>query len=254
MVVQFTTHMTPYGLNREVFVYLPDELKNPACDKRYPVLYMFDGHNLFFDEMATYGTCWGLKEYMDAHPHAIIVAPECNHEGHKRLEEYSPYDFSYGEVGDIHGTGRAYMEWLVGELKPYVDGNYPTLPDREHTAIGGSSMGGLMSLYGITAYNHVFSAAACLAPSVRFALSDCKAEIKKAKIAPGTRVYISWGEKETRGKHQMALYTANALEIAHKLQDKGAVVYPYFQLNGKHCEADWRRQLPRCFRFLFGWK
>ena len=90
MVETFTAHITPFGLDRNTFVYLPDGWQTSG--KRYPVVYMFDGHNLFFDSTATYGTCWGLKEYMDAHGEAIIVAPECNHEGNARLEEYSPYD------------------------------------------------------------------------------------------------------------------------------------------------------------------
>ena len=154
MVENFTVHITPFGLDRNTFVYLPDDWQSSG--RRYPVVYMFDGHNLFFDSTATYGTCWGLKEYMDAHPQAIIVAPECNHEGNARLEEYSPYDFAWQEY-DIKGRGKAYLDWMVQELKPLIDAKYPTLPDRENTAIGGSSMGGLMSLYGVTAHNETFS-------------------------------------------------------------------------------------------------
>ena len=81
-----------------------------------------------------------------------------------------------------------------------------------------------------------------------------QAELKKAKLAPDTRVYLSWGEKEGKGKHQLAQYTANALAVTRGLSGKGAEVYPYLQMNGKHCEADWRKQLGRCFKFLFGWK
>ena len=138
---------------RRTFVYLPDDWQTSG--KKYPVLYMFDGHNLFFDSTATYGTCWGLKEYCDAHPNWIIAAPECNHEGNKRLEEYCPYQSDW--FGGITGTGHEYMEWLTKEFKPMMDKRYPTLPGRANTAIGGSSMGGLMSLYAITAYNKVFS-------------------------------------------------------------------------------------------------
>ena len=79
MVETFDVSITPYGLTRRTFVYLPDDWQTSG--KKYPVLYMFDGHNLFFDSTATYGTCWGLKEYCDAHPNWIIAAPECNHEG-----------------------------------------------------------------------------------------------------------------------------------------------------------------------------
>ena len=230
MVETFTAHITPFGLDRNTFVYLPDGWQTSG--KRYPVVYMFDGHNLFFDSTATYGTCWGLKEYMDAHGEAIIVAPECNHEGNARLEEYSPYDFTWQENA-IHGRGKAYLDWMVNELKPLIDAKYPTLSDRGNTAIGGSSMGGLMSLYGVTAHNATFSRAACLSPSVRFSFTEVKADIKKAKLAQ---------------------YTSKALEVTNLLTAQGATVYPYCQLDGKHCEADWRRQLGRCFKFLFGWR
>lgn len=245
MVETFTVHITPYDLDRNTFIYLPDNWQTSG--RRYPVIYMFDGHNLFFDSTATFGTCWGLKDYLDAHPNAIVVAPECNHEGNKRLEEYCPYDSDWFD--GIHGTGKQYMDWLVNELKPAIDAKYPTLPDRGNTAIGGSSMGGLMSLYAITAYNKVFSKAACLSPSVRICLPQVKAELKKAKLAPDTRVYLSWGEKDGKGKHQLAQYTANALAVTRGLSGKGAEVYPYLQMNGKHCEADWRKQLGRCFKF-----
>ena len=187
MVENFTAHITPFGLDRNTFVYLPDDWQSSG--RRYPVVYMFDGHNLFFDSTATYGTCWGLKEYMDAHPQAIIVAPECNHEGNARLEEYSPYDFVWQEY-DIKGRGKAYLDWMVQELKPLIDAKYPTLPDRENTAIGGSSMGGLMSLYGVTAHNETFSRAACLSPSVRFSFTEVKADIKKAKLAQIGRAHV----------------------------------------------------------------
>ena len=80
------------------------------------------------------------------------------------------------------------------------------------------------------------------------------ADIKKAKLAPGTRVYISWGEREGKGRHALAQYTGKALEVTNLLTARGATVYPYCQLDGRHCEADWRRQLGRCFTFLFGWR
>ena len=250
MVETFTTHITPYGLDRNVFLYLPDGWQTSG--RRYPVVYMFDGHNLFLDSTATYGTCWGLKEYLDAHPDAIVAAPECNHEGDMRLQEYCPYDSDW--FGGIHGTGQQYLQWLVQEFKPYIDAQFPTLPGREHTAIGGSSMGGLMSLYAAAMYPQVFSKAACLSPSVRLCMDDLTADLRRAELPPNTRFYLSWGEKEAHGPHALAQYTANALEVTRILSARGAAVYPYLQLEGRHCEADWRRQLPRCFEFLFGWQ
>lgn len=250
MVETFTTHITPYGLDRRVFVYLPDGWQQTG--RRYPVVYMFDGHNLFFDSTATYGTCWGLKEYLDAHPEAIVVAPECNHEGNRRLEEYCPYDSDW--FGGIRGTGRQYLDWMIRELKPFVDARWPTLPDRAHTAVGGSSMGGLMSLYAVAVRNDVFSKAACLSPSVRLCMPQLTADLRAARLDPDTRVYLSWGEQEAKSQHELAQYTHNALAAARLLSAGGAAVFPYFQMDGRHCEADWRRQLGICFGFLFGWQ
>ena len=248
MVTTFTTHITPYDLDRTVYIYLPDDWQTSG--KRYPVFYMFDGHNLFFDSTATYGTCWGLKEYFDAHPGHIVVGVDCDHEGDNRLTEYCPYNVR--SWGGIHGTGKAFMRWLVDELKPYVDANWPTRPGRADTAIGGSRMGGLMSLYTIAAHSDVFSRAACLSPSSVICMPQLLEEIGAARLPGATRVYISWGEAECRGKSGLARTTANDLALAHALQQKGAAVWAYLQPRGAHCEADWARQVPQYMEFLFG--
>jgi len=158
---------------RRAYVYLPAEAAADP-EKRFPVLYMFDGHNVFFDKDATYGKSWGMGEYLDKTKTPLIVAAvECNHSpDNGRLSEYSPFTFSNEKLGTITGRGEEYMDWLVNTFKPSIDRRFPTLPDRAHTFLAGSSMGGLMSLYGVTAYNRVFSRAAALSPSVWFAEED----------------------------------------------------------------------------------
>ena len=246
MVENFTAHITPFGLDRNTFVYLPDDWQSSG--RRYPVVYMFDGHNLFFDSTATYGTCWGLKEYMDAHPQAIIVAPECNHEGNARLEEYSPYDFVWQEY-DIKGRGKAYLDWMVQELKPLIDAKYPTLPDRENTAIGGSSMGGLMSLYAATAFNDVFGRAACLSPSLWLAPAKARWFIRQAEISPDTLIYMDYGGEE------MANHASNLSALttcSSALLQKGVDLAFRIVPGGTHSEASWARQIPvfmKCLGF-----
>ena len=151
---------------RRAYIYLPDSYKKEP-DKRYPVMYMFDGHNVFFDEDATYGKSWGMNKFMkQSKKQLIIVAVECNHEGNGRLVEYSPMQYENAQMGKIRGKGNVYMNWLVKTLKPYVDANYRTLPDRQNTIIAGSSMGGLIAMYAVCTYNHVFQRAACLSPSL----------------------------------------------------------------------------------------
>lgn len=245
MVENFTAHITPFGLDRNTFVYLPDDWQSSG--RRYPVVYMFDGHNLFFDSTATYGTCWGLKEYMDAHPQAIIVAPECNHEGNARLEEYSPYDFVWQEY-DIKGRGKAYLDWMVQELKPLIDAKYPTLPDRENTAIGGSSMGGLMSLYAVTAFNDVYSRAACLSPSIWFATRSLDRLIRDAQFAPDTVIYMDYGSREMAHHDNMRKQYA---AVTSRLLERQVLLTSRIVPNGDHCEACWEEQIPFFMHILF---
>lgn len=245
MVENFTAHITPFGLDRNTFVYLPDDWQSSG--RRYPVVYMFDGHNLFFDSTATYGTCWGLKEYMDAHPQALIVAPECNHEGNARLEEYSPYDFVWQEY-DIKGRGKAYLDWMVQELKPLIDAKYPTLPDRENTAIGGSSMGGLMSLYAVTAFNDVYSRAACLSPSIWFATRSLERLIRDAQFAPDTVIYMDYGSREMAHHDNMRKQYA---AVTSRLLEKQVLLTSRIVPNGDHCEACWEEQIPFFMHILF---
>ena len=152
---------------RKAYLYLPESYDREP-DKRYPVLYMFDGHNVFFDSDATYGKSWGMKEYMDyTGTQLLIAAVECNHSpDNGRLREYSPFPFDDPKLGHCPGLGRKTMEWMIGSFKKDIDSRFRTLADRENTFIGGSSMGGLMSLYAVLEFNKVFSRAAALSPSI----------------------------------------------------------------------------------------
>ena len=232
--------------NRPLHIYLPVDYEN--SQESYPVMYFFDGHNLFRDDYATYGTSWGLSGYLDSiQAKIIIVGMECGHQGNVRLEEYSPYDLENTPVGPIHGRGHATMEWIVNEIKPMIDENYRTLPDRDHTGIGGSSMGGLMSFYGAIAYHDVFSKAACLSSSFLFAPEDVINEIKKGPSLDDSRIYLSFGSHELDENIDSADLWASPLAKIHSqvneaLFIKGAHTYLYMQLNGKHSEAYWRKQ------------
>ena len=165
---------------RKAYVYVPDSAYADA-QRRYPVLYMFDGQNLFSDSEATYGKSWGLLDWLTEHNTPLIVAAaECSRHAETdecggRLSEYSPFDFS-GRWGDIKGRGELTMDWLIRDFKPYIDEHCPTLPDREHTFIAGSSMGGLMTLYALCAHGDVFSRGAALSPSLGFAHPKVRAD------------------------------------------------------------------------------
>lgn len=232
---------------RRGYVYLPEDYEaNP--EKRYPVMYMFDGHNVFFDEDATFGKSWGMKAYLDANPHdLIIVGIECNNEGWRRLNEYSPVDFTYEQTGFIKGEGKVYMDWLVGTLKPFIDANYRTLPDREHTAIGGSSMGGLMSLYAVCHYNEVFQRAAVLSPSLWVNQEATLALLQTAQPKPDTCIYMDYGSEELDNHFGNMEVLRGAVDILlQKDQQLTFRIVP----GGSHCEASWEKQIPIFLRCL----
>ena len=227
---------------RSAYVYVPDTFEEDS-EARYPVLYMFDGHNVFFDEDATYGKSWGMADFTAATQLPVIIAAvECNHHpDNGRLSEYSPFTFDNPEVGHVRGRGRATMEWLVNTFKRYIDAEFPTLPDREHTFIAGSSMGGLMSLYAVTAYNHVFSRAAALSPSIWFATGRLDRLLRESPIAPDTVVYMDYGSRELSFHSNMKRQFSR---VASRLLERGVLLNCRIVPSGDHNEASWERQIP----------
>lgn len=250
MIIKETLYYDPAGEDRTVHIYLPDNY-NTSTD-RYPVMYFFDGHNLFNDSDATYGKSWGLKEFLDKWSKPmIVVGLECSHAGDHRLDEYCPYDAAL--MGKhLHGEGRETMDWIVGTLKPYIDGKYRTYAFREATGIGGSSMGGLMSLFAVTAYNSTFSKAACVSSTLFIVRDRLFDEIDHCRISPDTRVYFSWGEKESGQNTDFArLLSQINYDAQDLLSSKGALTQVFFQVGGGHCEADWEKQVPGFMTFLW---
>ena len=99
-----------YGSNRPLHIYLPDTYDQ--SDERYPVMYFFDGHNLYFDSDATYGKSWGLKTFLDSwEKEMIVVGMECSHVGNERLEEYLPYPATTTAFGPLAVKGNETLHW-----------------------------------------------------------------------------------------------------------------------------------------------
>ena len=226
---------------RRAYIYLPESYEE-NLDKRYPVMYMFDGHNVFLDEDATYGKSWGMAKYMEeSNKELIIVGIECNHEGNRRLVEYAPFVYTNSEHGHIKGKGSITMNWLVKTLKPYIDENYRTLPDRKNTIIAGSSMGGLMALYGVTCYNKIFQRAAVLSPSLWVAPSKLYNLVARANMRFDTTIYMDYGSDEIKNHDG----SADALiSMATLLLKKRANLTFRIVPGGVHSEASWEQQIP----------
>lgn len=241
MIIKEQVYITPFDDERTIHIYLPDDLSE---DERLDVIYMFDGHNLFDDNEATYGISWGLQETFDQRAvRAMVVGIECNHIGNMRLYEFSPYDFFDADFGEIKGFGKDLFIWLIEELKPYIDETYPTIPFREHTAIGGSSMGGLMALYGIIAHNMIFSKAIIVSPHIFYVLDDILKDIDSHELAYDSSLYISYGADELSSKSGLELYTSQILCLQRALDSRCHLKIHMF-VGHDHSEASWREEVP----------
>lgn len=240
---------------RRLHIYLPPNYD--ASNERYPVMYMFDGHNLFYDEQATFGKSWGLLDFLDSwEKPLIVVGMECCHEGYGRLDEYGPYSAKI--VGHQNTPlGEQTFQWIINDVKPWVDEHLRTWPHREATGIAGSSMGGIMSLYGVVTHNDVFGKAACLASFVRRYERLLLRDLRAGGMNPDTRIYLSWGEDEKGRVRAGADPTTESPEakatdrLVAALERYGARTLTYFQEGGRHCEASWEQQNARWLNFLW---
>lgn len=133
------------------------------------------------------------------------------------------------------------MEWLIHKFKPEIDSMVRTIPDREHTFIAGSSMGGLMSLYALLEYNRYFSKAAALSPSLWVDPDKLSDLIRHARIHPNTTLYMDYGSKELHNHSNMIHSFGKMVSL---LMERQIFTNCRIVPDGEHCEASWERQIP----------
>ena len=254
MLIKQDFYFHSLDAHRPLHIRIPDFGEPP-----FPVMYFFDGHNLFRDEDATYGKSWGLDAFCASWDKPIIiVGVECAHEGNLRLSEYLPYGSRYGWLRNLEPLGQKTMDGIIHELKPYIDSAFPTIPFRECTGIGGSSMGGLMAAYALVHCNQYISKAACLSPSIGSVSGMLWHEMNETPLSPDSRIYLSWGTNEGYGgvKDPWAEDTSSWLyktcrATANKILKAGGAAKLYCQIGGRHCEADWEKQNSLYMPFLW---
>ena len=254
MLIKQDFYFDSLGAVRPLHIRIPDQGEPP-----FPVFYFFDGHNLFRDEDATFGRSWGLDAYLSRwDKQLIIVGVECSHEHNGRMSEYLPYGMGSGWLQGIEPLGEATMQGLMYELKPYIDETFPTIPFRECTAIGGSSMGGLMAAYALVRYNSLISKAACLSPSIGSVSGQLWHEMNNTELSPDSRIYLSWGTLEGYGnikdpgrEDRSSWIYKTCRATANKIIRAGGEAMLYCQVGGRHCEEDWEKQLDIFMPFLW---
>ncbi len=230
---------------RRVSVLLPHDYHQNES-KRYPVLYLQDGQNLFEDHNP-YGT-WGVDKSLarlaeKGSGKFIVVA--IDHGGRERIKEFAPYSTeSFG-----HGLGRDYVRFLVETLKPHIDKNYRTLADRENTAVGGSSLGGLISVYAGLMFPHSFSKLMVFSPSLWFAQKIFLEPIRFFRPV-ATKIYLYGGGKEGAN---MVANIERFRETIHRRGFDENVIEFNLQIDplGRHNEARWGEEFPKAAEWLF---
>lgn len=235
------------GRTRRVWLYLPPSYARST--RRYPVLYLQDGQNVF-DAATAFAGEWGVDETLNqlaarapAGAGCIVVAVD--HGGAARLNEYSPWPNA--EHGG--GEGDEYVDFLVQTLKPYVDAHYRTAPGRASTGIGGSSMGALIATYAALKYPAVFGKVAAFSPAYWFAEQPLFDYLRQHPANPATRFYFLSGTTESETMVPLMARLREALQA-------GGVPAANLSFNtradGQHAEWFWRREFGAAYQWLYG--
>ena len=227
---------------RTVLVWLPPSYKTNV-DKRYPVLYLHDGQNVFAAGFSLSGQEWGLDETVTAliaeqKIEEIIMVAVYNNKN--RTAEYSP-----------KRRGNDYAEFLIFTIKPWIDQNYRTIPEREHTAVLGSSMGGIISFHLGWKYHQIFSMAGCLSPAFLVDNNEIVKRVKKTKENPDLKFTIQNGTEELEARFQPSIN--KMIKYLKKKGYKENSDYLYRIYDGAHhSEGAWAQQVRDTLLFFFG--
>ncbi len=231
--------------DRRIWIYLPEDYQ--TSNKKYPVIYMHDGQNLF-DDLTAYAGEWKIDETLDSifktdKKSYIVVG--IDHGSDERLNEYGPWNNpKYGG-----GKGDLYADFLAKTLKPYIDKNYRTLTSAKNTGLMGSSMGGLISLYAGTKYPTKFGKLGIYSPSTWFTKKDLFQYVNSiSKRNQKTKFYFYGGHLEGDS------LVEDINEISEILQSKG-VPATNIKINteqkGTHQEKYWAKEFPKTVKWLF---
>jgi predicted alpha/beta superfamily hydrolase len=246
-IIDTAFFMPQLNRTRRIWIYLPASYHSSS--KKYPVLYMHDGQNVF-DDATSFSCEWGVDETLDT---LGLKTRECivvgiDNGGDKRLNEYCPYDFSLSGIAASYssnkGEGGSYVDFLVKKLKPFIDKNYRSLKDRSNTYVAGSSMGGLISLYAVLKYPKKFGGAGVFSPAFWVAPKIVD-DIKKRGKKVNAKIYFYAGDAEGESMVPMTINAFN--EMRNVSKSKMTMV---IRSDGKHNEARWRVEFPGFYEWV----
>ncbi len=242
--VKYFYNMKGKGISpRDIIVWLPPSYKIKK-EKRYPVLYMQDGQNLFDPKTSAFGVDWQLDETADSLIKANTI---------KEIIIVGIYNTKDRGI-EYNNTklGHKYMDFVVNILKPFIDKNFRTLTDRKNTAVGGSSAGGLISFMLLWEHPEIFSQAACLSPAFHIEDINYIPNVLDYKgIKKKIHIYFDVGTAELDAKLKPGL--DEMIKVLVKKGYKANKDFKYYIAKGAvHNESAWSKRNWRYLEFMFG--
>lgn len=233
-------YLKAMGVQRRIWLYLPKDYA--TSNKRYPVLYMHDGQNVFDNYTAAYGE-WGVDEMLDSlynetGKSCIVVA--IDHGGATRLTDYNPYN----SIFTGKGRGRLYVQSIVESVKPFIDARYRSLPDAAHTYIAGSSMGGLITMGAVMQYPSVFGVAGILSPSF-WAAPQLQSEVAGQLRRYRGKLFFYCGGLEGRNMVPDMDTVISRITVSSKAQ-----ITRRLENGAGHNEASWKAIFPEFLKLI----
>ena len=237
-VEDFTITAVSLERTKTIWMYLPHDYKSSS--KRYPILYMHDGQNVF-DHAESPKREWHVAEKLDAmEAQAIVVGIEHGGSTH-RIDEMTPFK------NERYGGGHAddYLDFIINDLKPYIDKRYRTMPGKDNTAIMGASVGGLISFYAMLKFPDVFGRAGVFSPSFWF--SEEIFDIIETEAIIDGHIYFMAGDHESTAM----VPDMQRMEqlVRERLSEHGSITMRIVH-GGHHNEKLWRKEFAEAYRWL----
>ncbi len=244
---------------RSVTVYLPPGYEE-SRERRYPVIYLHDGQNVFEAHTSAFGIAWDASRTADRLIGAGRLEPVIQvavNNTPDRLFEYAP--FADPNVNVNEGRNHTYGQFLFDEVKPFIDRMYRTKPEREHTGIVGSSMGGLSTLALAWKRHDLFSMAGILSPSLWWSRNRILRELENAENITWMRTMRFWldmGNKEGGARAVVPPALQRTRRLVELFDDQGLLPgkdYYYWEVaGGEHNEAHWAARYDKVLLFFLG--